>query len=953
MTFAAPKRRIDLDDTGMVWRVDRGAVTVMAEPAPGSDLPRASRRLLSVEQGGYVFGISSLGMTDRIQVFLESSPGTRLVPMMAEDFIATCRSKPELAAKLVSDAVRQLASHVSPNIPPSNVSKTLKPGSNFRLPKGMQVSALSELWFRMDKGSARYGGCEALGAMDSESFRPLAGNMWLELVQSGRLICVKTEDIIRAGVFYEAFAAFASLAVAMTFERFSDMALQKFRHLMESSRHRTEEFAKALNRAAAVVDPSVDVESSGLSALDAVRKVGDALGCKVEAPPRLKPDLDGQLEDILGHNGFYARDVDISGRWFEEDSGPLLGFLERETGREAVALMPGRKGYTFLNPDSGDRESVTVENTVNFSEKAKQLYPPLPSGPLGPMALTRFSFRGCGRELALVVGMGLVGGLSGFALPMAMSATVDKVISNGEYGMLGQIVFGLLMIVLGSASFEFVKNAAMLRTETRAQISLQSAIFGRLLKLPVGFFKKFPAGDLSNRAMAVDSIRQTLSGSMLVGLLSSTFALTNLVLLALYSWQLSLAVFALLGVTMLFAYLLMKGQMKFQATVQNVIGKLAGLELQLITGINKLRAAGAETNAFARWMENFSELRKITYAIGRGTNVVTVYTSGLPLFASLMVFGLFIFSGMYAELSLGSFLCFNSALGQLTGAVSSLASIAVSLIFIKPMYQRAKPILDAKPETHAALEDPGKLMGAVEAVGVSFAYEGASAATLRQVSFKADPGEFVAIVGPSGSGKSTLLKMLLGFHQPGAGAVLFDGKPLRRLDPVKVRRQIGSVIQSGELIQGNIFFNIMGASSDANEEDAWDAAKLAAVDEDIRNMPMGMHTFVSHGGGTFSGGQKQRIMIARALSKKPTIFLLDEATSSLDNTSQAKVMSNLRHLSATRIVVAHRLSTIRDADRIYVMHNGQVVESGRYEDLMAKKGLFTRLASRQLEGGGR
>jgi ATP-binding cassette subfamily C protein len=409
-------------------------------------------------------------------------------------------------------------------------------------------------------------------------------------------------------------------------------------------------------------------------------------------------------------------------------------------------------------------------------------------------------------------------------------------------------------------------------------------------------------------------------------------------------------VFAILAVTLFFSYLLMKGQMKFQTKVQNVIGKLAGLELQLITGINKLRAAGAESNAFARWMENFSELRKITYAIGKGTNVVTVYTSGLPLFSSLMVFGLFIFSGMYAELSLGSFLAFNAALGQLTSAVAALASIAVSMIFIKPMYQRAKPILDAKPETHAALEDPGKLMGAVEAVGVSFVYEGASAPALRQVSFKAAPGEFVALVGPSGSGKSTLLNLLLGFHQPGAGAVLFDGKPLRRLDPVKVRRQIGSVIQCGELIQGNIFFNIMGATKDADEEAAWEAAKLAAVDEDIRNMPMGMHTFVPHGGSTFSGGQKQRIMIARALSKKPSIFLLDEATSNLDNTSQAKVMSNLRHLSATRIVVAHRLSTIRDADRIYVMQGGQVVESGNFKDLMEKKGLFARLASRQMEG---
>ena len=609
---------------------------------------------------------------------------------------------------------------------------------------------------------------------------------------------------------------------------------------------------------------------------------------------------------------------------------------------------PAKKGYLITSPETGQTEPITEEISATIADRALQLYPPLPPGELGPLRLTMHSFKGCGKEMALVVIMGLLGGLAGFGIPMAMSATVDKVISNGEYSMLGQIVFGLVMLVFGSSVFELTKASAMLRAETRAQVSLQASIFGKLLKLPVDFFKKFPAGDLSNRVMAVDGIRQTLSGSMLVTLLSATFALTNLALLAVYSWKLSLAVTVVLLATLGFTYYLMKGQMKFQAKVQNVIGKLAGLELQLITGINKLRAAGAETNAFAQWMSNFSELRKITYSIGKGKNVVTVYSSGLPLFSSLLVFGLFILTGMYAELSLGSFLCFNSALGQLTGAVASLAQMAVGLIFLKPMYQRAKPILDAKPETHAALEDPGELQGSVEAVNVSYRYEGAQNPTLRGVNFKADPGEFVAIVGPSGSGKSTLLKLLLGFHQPAAGSILFDGKPMRRLDPVKIRRQIGSVIQNGDLIQGNVYFNIMGANSNADEEDAWEAARLAAVDDDIRNMPMGMHTFVPHGGSTFSGGQKQRIMIARALSKRPRIFLLDEATSNLDNTSQAKVMNNLRHINATRIVVAHRLSTIQDADRIYVIHQGQVAESGNFKNLMEKKGLFHKLASRQM-----
>lgn len=773
--------------------------------------------------------------------------------------------------------------------------------------------------------------------------------MWIEMISSGRIVCVSTLDLLQGGRFFEAFAQFAALAVKMTLESFSELALQKFMRLVESSKQRTDQFTKALSQAATVLDPDLGLQKGAPSLLESVREVCGTYGCKISPPSRLQPDQAAQLEDILGHNGLYSREVLLSGKWWLEDAGPLLGFLPQPDGSTLpTALLPGKKGYTAPDPTTGIHTPITEERAQTLADTAMQLYPPFPPGTPSPLAIMAQSLKGCGSELMQVALMGLLGGLSGFGIPMAMSATVDKVISNGEYGLLGQIVFGLIMIVFGGAVFEFTKNRALLRMETKAQIFLQSSMFGKLLRLPVDFFREYPAGDLSNRVMAVDGIRQTLSGAALITILSASFATTNLVLLAIYSWKLSLGVLSLLLITLVFTYLFMRGQMKFQSKVQNVIGKLAGLELQLVTGINKLRAAGAEVHAYAKWMENFAELRGISLAIGKATNVVTVYTSSLPLFASFMVFGLFVMTSMHRELSLGSFLCFNSAMGQLTSAVASLCSMALTLMFIKPMYMRAKPILDATPETNPALEDPGILSGAVETVGVNFAYKGATKPSLQGVSFKANPGEFVAIVGPSGSGKSTLLKLLLGFYPPASGSVLFDGKPMRRLDPVKIRRQIGSVIQNGELMQGNLFFNIMGASATATEDDAWEAARLAAVEEDIRRMPMGMHTFVPHGGGTFSGGQKQRIMLARALSKKPRIFLLDEATSNLDNTTQAQVMANLRHINATRIVVAHRLSTVADADRIYVMAQGQVIESGTYQQLMEKQGLFSKLASRQL-----
>jgi ATP-binding cassette subfamily C protein len=286
-------------------------------------------------------------------------------------------------------------------------------------------------------------------------------------------------------------------------------------------------------------------------------------------------------------------------------------------------------------------------------------------------------------------------------------------------------------------------------------------------------------------------------------------------------------------------------------------------------------------------------------------------------------------------------------MGQLISAVAALCSTALTLIFINPSYQRAKPILDAKPESLRSLKGPGKLLGGITVNQVSYAYPNTASMALNSVSITIKPGEFVAVVGESGCGKSSLLKMMLGFYKPLSGSVLYDGKDLSRLNPIKVRQQLGVVIQNGDLVQGDIFFNIAGSDESATEEDVWKAARLARVEDEIRAMPMQLKTFVPHGGVTFSGGQKQRIMLARALFRNPKIIFLDEATSNLDNASQAGVMDSLKQMQASRFVIAHRLSTIEKADQIYVMHQGQIIEQGTYPELMVAKGYFSKLASRQ------
>ncbi|HEY7551516.1 MAG TPA: ATP-binding cassette domain-containing protein, partial [Hyphomicrobiaceae bacterium] len=230
---------------------------------------------------------------------------------------------------------------------------------------------------------------------------------------------------------------------------------------------------------------------------------------------------------------------------------------------------------------------------------------------------------------------------------------------------------------------------------------------------------------------------------------------------------------------------------------------------------------------------------------------------------------------------------------------------------------------------------------------VAFRYQADRPLVLEDVSLTVGPGEFVALVGPSGAGKSSLFRLLLGFETPEAGAIYFDGQDLAGLDLEAVRHQIGVVLQNGKVQPGTIFENIVGAGV-YTLDDAWEAARQAGLEAQIKQLPMGMQTFISEGGATFSGGQRQLLLIARALVRKPRILLFDEATSALDNETQAIVTASLKALHATRIVIAHRLTTVEQADRLYVLSGGQIVQSGKYADLLKTPGPFADLAHRQL-----
>jgi len=641
--------------------------------------------------------------------------------------------------------------------------------------------------------------------------------------------------------------------------------------------------------------------------------------------------------------------------WWRHDNGPLLGFLGGEgEARRPVALLPAAPGsYELVDPQADDRQGgaarrrpVGAAVAESLAGDATMFYPPLPAGPLRPRDLLAFALKGRRRDLATILAMGVGGGLLALLLPIVTGAVFGTIIPSADRSRLLAMTLALVASALAGAAFQVTRSIAVLRLGGRIDGRLQSAVWDRLLALPVSFFRRFTVGDLAVRSLGVDAIRELLTGNVLTSFLAVIFSLASFALLFYYSWRLALLatglIVVLTGVTAALIYL----QLRYQRDILDLQGRLASLLFGLIGGIDKLHLGGAEERAFALWAERFAEQRRWTIRAQRSANLQAAFAAVYGVSTSLALFAAVGLSSR-ADLPVGDFLAFNAAFGQFLSAALSALAILSSILALVPIYERLEPILTTPREVDAAKVEAGELAGAIEFSHVSFHYQEDGPLILDDVSFRAAPGEFVALVGPSGAGKSTCLRLLLGFESPSSGSIYFDGQDIASLSIHSVRRQLGVVLQTGRPMVGDIYSNIVG-SAHLPLEDAWEAARMAGLEEDIRAMPMGMHTVVSEGAGTFSGGQKQRLLIARAVVRRPRIILFDEATSALDNRTQQMVSESLARLKATRIVIAHRLSTIAGADRIYVVDGGRVVESGTYRELLASGGLFARLAARQL-----
>ena len=702
---------------------------------------------------------------------------------------------------------------------------------------------------------------------------------------------------------------------------------------------------------------------------DVVANIHHELG--MEAPRLERPKLPGlaQVEATLARSsGARSRPVMLESRqldghndrWWTSPGGPLLGFMSddqapgHEEALRPVAILPRRGGYRLFDPQRPSRGGQPIDAAVaaRLHPQAHQFYRALPAKAAG-LGLARFLARGSAGDLLMVGILGALLGLMGLLIPMVTGLIFDRIVPGAERSLLAQIILVLLSAYLGALLFDLAQGFALVRLQTRLDAECEAGVWDRLLRLPLPFFRQYSAGELASRVDGIAGIRESLAGATLTSLLSGIFSLWNLGLLIYLDPRLAVACAALVLVAGGVAGLVSGYQLMGRRRIAELQGKLGGLLFQLMGGIAKLRVANAERRAFGVWANLFARRRSAEVRLAGINTRHSVFGVIYPLVCSGVLFYLLTQRQVVAgtdPLSTGQFLAFYSAFGSLLAAGLGLLGAVIQVVGIFPMYERARPILLETPEGSGSGAGTGatpELTGQIELSHLSFRYHKDTPLVLDDVSLRIQPGQFVAIVGPSGSGKSTLLKLLLGLESASTGNVYYDGQALTSLDVRAVRQQIGVVLQSSAVLAGSIYENISGTSG-ANLAEAWEAARQAALDKDIEAMPMGMHTMLSQGRSTLSGGQVQRLLIARALARRPKLLFFDEATSALDNQTQEQVTRSLDALQVTRVVIAHRLTTIAGADHIVVLDRGRIIQQGSYQALLAAGGVFKSLVDRQV-----
>ncbi len=657
-------------------------------------------------------------------------------------------------------------------------------------------------------------------------------------------------------------------------------------------------------------------------------------------------DINEQLEYMTRPRGIMRRSVKLAKGWRRDATGAMLGF-KRSDGAPVALIPTGLAGYSYFDYERGKTVKVGRKSEALFEDEAIVFYKPFPQTKLSLAALGRYIIGVLSlSDLFLLGGAMLAIALLGLLTTKLNHLLIGAAVQSGSLSLLLAIMTFMASATLASLLINAVRGLMIAKLQTKLNLTVQAATMARIMLLPPSFFKKRSAGELASMAGQINSLCMMIISSVLSGGLTSIFSIMYISQIFAYAPSLAAVALLVLLATALFSVVVSIRQVGISRKEMKLEAKESGMSYAMIAGIQKIKLAGAEKRAFARFGKVYTQRSWLVY----NPPALIKYKAAISLLISSAGMVALFYMATTSRVPVADYFAFNTAYGMVSGAFMSLVSVAMTAAGIGPILDIVKPILDAVPEVADGKQVITRLSGGIELNNVSFRYSDTMPNVIDNLSLKIRPGQRVAIVGATGCGKSTLMRLMLGLETPQKGAVYYDGKDLSTVDLKSIRRRVGSVMQNGKLFSGDIFSNITVSAPWMTMDDAWEAAETAEIAEDIRRMPMGMHTLISEGTGGISGGQKQRLMLARAIAPKPRILMLDEATSALDNITQKKVSAALDKMKCTRIVIAHRLSTIKQYDRIIYLENGRIAEDGTYDELIAANGRFAELVARQRIG---
>ena len=951
---------VKLDDPEYVWFIERGAVHLFLVEFKDEVEQAAPHHLLRCDSGRLLPGVApdERNGDDKdttLSLIAKGLPGTVLkrlpASILSEVDPAELAGQADAWLTAITDTLSRFVNHLPRPTALAKPGLTAAPAaSTLSVRRGVvwvtEPSVGASLFMDMVDQS-RF--AEAGGP--GEALIPLTRTSWVTLFDEAKVSGKSTETLARQGLLLPALASFH--AVAFNLERLNrrlavvdDANLERER---TTSRRTAAEAARRrlFNIHDLPIDRDARVEDTALA--DALRIIGRHEGIDFRIPAR-SPSSDSPvgLTDALDSSGVRARRVRFAGagKWWRGDSNALLAF--RAGDGRPVALLPGMFGrYREIDPVSKRSVRLTADRAGALRQEAWMFYRPLPPGSVKPSDLLGIAMRGSGADLLRLVIAGLPGGLIKLLPAVALGFVANHIASGGSAGALYAAAVTLAAFGLLGALLHLLQSSAMMRLEGRSASRVEAAFWDRLMRLPPSVLHRHPAGDLAMSGMTFQNLRDGLQGFIADSALSLIFLLPVFAVIFFYDATLGIVALVFSLVSLLITVALGLRQIAPHGRMIGAIRRVAGRLFQIVGGIAKLRVENAEASAYAMWAQDYREQKRAELELGVIEGHSRAFGAALPFLAG----GAMLFAAVAAggrNVPVGDFLVVYTVFIAFQHAVARLGDSFGAIAAMVPAFDQMRPLLATIPESAAGGEPVERLGGDVLFDRISFRYDPGGPLILDDVTIHARPGEFVAIAGESGAGKSTLFRLALGIDRPAAGAVYYDGRDLRHLNLKQLRRKIGAVPQSVRLHPQDIWDNIVAHHEGAETGEVWRSARVAGIEKDIKAMPMGMMTMVGASGAVLSGGEGQRVTIARSQLGNPRVMLLDEATNWLDNENQAEVMRNLALLTSTRIVIAHRLSTLEHADRIYVLRAGKVVQNGSFEELMEVDGVFRDLVKRQI-----